>query len=235
MASILDSLEQTAVLLKHWPEDVEIFVQARGEGTEIDPDRILFFQNTFMLITSDQKLLRLPSYLGELRKPIIENILRAESALDFLSFTPRQYSRPKSRVLEMAIATSDDFLRFRREDERQVFWLRIDELASIGSALQTLLQEGQKRRLRWLAESGELTDDSAPELSTEARAVAVLLEHPDWSIIRIAKALGICRQTLYKFPRFKAAREARKSRRKGDFPRGSKRDGKIEARDPADP
>jgi len=50
------------------------------------------------------------------------------------------------------------------------------------------------------------THAAASAMSGEARALAMLTDHPDWSDTRIAKAVGVNRTTLYDFPKFKKAR-----------------------------
>ncbi|MGD0786128.1 MAG: hypothetical protein ABR969_09995 [Sedimentisphaerales bacterium] len=69
-------------------------------------------------------------------------------------------------------------------------------------------------------------------LTGEALALAMLVQHPDWSDTKIAKAVGVSRTTLYDWPKFKKAKEALKQG-KNDIPRGSKNGetGDIEAWD----
>ncbi|MEK6675577.1 MAG: hypothetical protein AABZ47_07975 [Planctomycetota bacterium] len=43
-------------------------------------------------------------------------------------------------------------------------------------------------------------------MSGEAKALAVLTDHPDWTDEQVAKAAGINRTTLYRYDRFKKAR-----------------------------
>jgi hypothetical protein len=61
----------------------------------------------------------------------------------------------------------------------------------------------------------------ADELSIEARAIAVLVEHPGWSVTKIAKHVGCSRQTLYDYELFKRARAALQASR-ADLPTGFK-------------
>ena len=69
------------------------------------------------------------------------------------------------------------------------------------------------------------------KLSAKARALAVLVDHQDWSDTKIAEAAGISRTTLYDYPDFKTARKVQKQN-KGKIPRGSKdKDGNVEAID----
>lgn len=75
-----------------------------------------------------------------------------------------------------------------------------------------------------------------PPLQKGTLAVALLLEHPDWTDVRIAAAVGCDRTTLYRNPRFQKARALQRLG-KGRVTRGSKsagRDGelRLEAGDP---
>lgn len=49
------------------------------------------------------------------------------------------------------------------------------------------------------------------ELSNESLALAVLTEHPDWSVKEIANVVGVHRSTLYTYPKFTKAREILKA------------------------
>jgi hypothetical protein len=73
---------------------------------------------------------------------------------------------------------------------------------------------------------------SQPEiLSPKAKAIAALIDHPEWPDTKIAEAAGINRTTLYNYPDFKYARKVQKQR-KGEIPHGSKdQEGTIEATD----
>lgn len=57
--------------------------------------------------------------------------------------------------------------------------------------------------------------DAEPEdvLTGEGKAVAILMEHPEWSDKRIAAEVPCARQTLYTWSKFQAARQAMKSGR----------------------
>lgn len=67
-------------------------------------------------------------------------------------------------------------------------------------------------------------------LTGEAKALAMLVEHSDWTDTKIAKAVGVSRTTLYNWSSFKKAKEALKQGR-NKFPSGSKNgeSGDIEA------
>jgi hypothetical protein len=54
------------------------------------------------------------------------------------------------------------------------------------------------------AKPGAAKDAASPE----SRALALLIEHPDWTDTDIAKAVGVHRTTLYDWPKFKMARKA---------------------------
>jgi hypothetical protein len=77
--------------------------------------------------------------------------------------------------------------------------------------------------------------ESAPEIDLEAKALALLFQHPDWSILQIAQLLGVDRRTPYKWDKFRNAAEAagrlKPRGRKDRTPRrGHKdRDGRVEA------
>lgn len=57
--------------------------------------------------------------------------------------------------------------------------------------------------------------DAEPEnvLSGEAKAVAILLDHPEWSDTRIAAEVPCHRSTLYEWPKYVAAKKAMKTGR----------------------
>jgi len=71
---------------------------------------------------------------------------------------------------------------------------------------------------------------NAGQMSGEARAVAVLADHPDWTDAQIAREAGLHVKSLYRFQRFKIARGALKDSGRAVLPRGFKTDdGEIEA------
>jgi len=82
----------------------------------------------------------------------------------------------------------------------------IRDLSKAGTPSIVGTAEGQKGR---------------PNMSKEALALALLVEHPEWSNTRIAKEIGVNRRSLYRWPRFRAARDTLKQG-KGDLPRGRK-------------
>lgn len=78
--------------------------------------------------------------------------------------------------------------------------------AEIGRAVQAARIE-----LDRLKQVGDATDDDI--LSTDARILGVLADHPDWTATKIANEAGVHRRTLYKSPRFKLARAVARSGR----------------------
>ncbi|HEY8665643.1 MAG TPA: hypothetical protein VIL86_03215, partial [Tepidisphaeraceae bacterium] len=76
--------------------------------------------------------------------------------------------------------------------------------------------------------------DAAPaggKLSKEGKALAALVDHPDWTNSQIATAAGCHVKTLNNFKKFNSAKKAMKAG-KDNLPTGRKnRDGGIEAWD----
>lgn len=69
-------------------------------------------------------------------------------------------------------------------------------------------------------------------ITGEAKALALLVDHPDWTDTKIAKAVPCNRTTLYKWPKFVAARDLVREAGKKEMPQGSKdRDHSVEAWD----
>ena len=65
----------------------------------------------------------------------------------------------------------------------------------------------------------------------ESQAIALLKDHPDWTVTKIAETIGVSRTTPYSWEDFKKAKEAMEQGR-CDIPRGSKdKDGNMEAWD----
>ena len=67
----------------------------------------------------------------------------------------------------------------------------------------------------------------------EARALALLVAHPDWTDVRIAKEAGLNRTTLYKYPMYIASRKLMKTEGKKNLAGGFKdgETGEVEAWD----
>ena len=75
-------------------------------------------------------------------------------------------------------------------------------------------------------------DTRPPDLTPEETALALLVKHPDWTDTQIAQTVPCNRRTLYKWERYRQAREALKSGR-ASTPTGSKdsETGSVEAWD----
>jgi len=68
------------------------------------------------------------------------------------------------------------------------------------------------------------------EMTGEARAMAVLIDHPDWTNKKIAKEIGINSRSLSRYKKFKAARDFAKEAGKDVLPKGHRAaDGDLEA------
>jgi len=67
-----------------------------------------------------------------------------------------------------------------------------------------------------------------PPLTREAKALALLVEHPGWSNTKIAERVPCNRTTLYRWPRFMAARDQQEAARL-ERAKGMKKDGRVEA------
>jgi hypothetical protein len=78
------------------------------------------------------------------------------------------------------------------------------------------------------------TPDAAATLSKDARALAALADHPDWTDKQIAKAAGCNVKSLYRMKSFTTAKAALKQGR-DDMPKGSKsKEGEVEAWQPGE-
>jgi len=97
-------------------------------------------------------------------------------------------------------------------------------------AVELLLENREKDRLLRLAGEADADNDQAAGLSKEAKALAALVDHPDWTDTKIAEAAGCARTELYRMPKYKAAKAAMKSGRQ-DAPSGVKdaQTGDVEA------
>jgi len=88
----------------------------------------------------------------------------------------------------------------------------------------------------WLAclpteQAKDAMNQRESDIGPEERALALLVKHPDWTQGKMAQAVGVNRQSLYRFKRYQAAREALQGGR-AEIPRGSKdKDGNLEAWD----
>ena len=89
--------------------------------------------------------------------------------------------------------------------------------------LRQQISSGQLKEA-WLA--GATEGGGSPK---ESRAMALLIEHPEWSNTKIAKEAGCSRPSLYRMSRFMAARQTQRAGRSAAAPRGSKYEGRVEA------
>lgn len=72
--------------------------------------------------------------------------------------------------------------------------------------------------------------DEAAVMDPQSRALAVLAAHPGWTDTAIAKAAGVNRTSLYKWPRYKMARGVARASGRAKMPSGFRRghDGAID-------
>jgi hypothetical protein len=90
-------------------------------------------------------------------------------------------------------------------------------------ALDRIKQYVAKRPLlKAVVDGDEAPKSSGLKLNTEAKAVAVLTDHPDWTNKDIAEHIGCHPKTLSRLPLFKAARGFLKEAHKKNVARGSK-------------
>jgi len=98
--------------------------------------------------------------------------------------------------------------------------IKLEETMDYLSAQETLLSSLDLSALssgnKSYHDSNE-ADSKTENLSPEARAVAVLLEHPEWIDEKIAEAAGVNRTSLYRMPNFMSAKGAIKESKRG-FP-----------------
>jgi hypothetical protein len=98
---------------------------------------------------------------------------------------------------------------------------------------------GKLEEIRGAIERARVERDADPEgkgdatqklaVSNEALAIALLVEHSDWTVAEIADAVGVNRTTLYKWPSFRKAWSFLRDGR-SELPRGEKdEDGNLEA------
>lgn len=78
-------------------------------------------------------------------------------------------------------------------------------------------------------------EDAPLKADAESRALGVLAAHPDWTDEAIAQGADVARTSLYRWPRFKAARKAARNAGRAGMTRGFQReDGSVEAIDDDD-
>jgi len=128
--------------------------------------------------------------------------------------------------LENIGAITNNTLENMHEHEANIQWLDETEreLKASVEIIEEKIENYHKTKKK--AESTQ----NGYQLTGEAKALALLVEHPDWTDTDIAKAIGVNRTTLYKWGKFKKAKEALKQG-KNKYPRGSKNgeSGEIEA------
>jgi len=133
----------------------------------------------------------------------------------------------------------------RPERERDLATMRDEIMRTVSRLPQTPavvkfavtleLNGADEARRIWPSVEAEHTTPAqiiADRGSVESRALAILVEHPEWTVSKIAAAVGCSRAHMYKMSRFVAARWQLKSG-KSRFPRGTKdvRTGRVEASD----
>lgn len=108
-----------------------------------------------------------------------------------------------------------------------------DWLETENFLISSILSETQKERLsskptipigaesKTKRQKRDELERNENKFSGETLALAMLVEHPEWTDKKIAEAVGVNRTTLYDWPNFKKAKEALKQGKK-KFPRGSK-------------
>ena len=77
----------------------------------------------------------------------------------------------------------------------------------------------------------ETKSSESETLSGEAKAIALLVQYPEWTDTKIAETVPCSRTTLYTWPRFMAARKAKKQNSRPPSGRKDRESGRIEAVD----
>ncbi len=118
-----------------------------------------------------------------------------------------------------ALTYGEAYVRMKR------LWLREHEKEEIESMIAHLSQRLGKRTGQAADSVGgkQGQNQNAAQkrnvIAGEALALGLLAEHPDWSDIQIARAVGVSRTTLYTWPKYMKAkdilRQAKKDQRKG--------------------
>jgi len=81
----------------------------------------------------------------------------------------------------------------------------------------------------WCEDQLEPSADDGPEVSKANLALAILADHPEWSDKKIAEEAGCSRTSLYRWPKYRKAREILKAGKEA-IPRGEKSaEGDMEA------
>jgi hypothetical protein len=117
------------------------------------------------------------------------------------------------------IATLENQLSGMRDEElvAGLVGCRLSDITEVVELRDTLLA-----RLAQTAtvDAKDPQTDDLPKVGKEARAMAFLVEHPDWTNEQIANAVPCSRTSLYKMKKFCRARAVLKSQR-NDRPRGT--------------
>lgn len=80
------------------------------------------------------------------------------------------------------------------------------------------------------ANVGRQPQSPESQMSGEARALAVLADHPGWTNKQVAEAAGVNVKSLFRFKQYKTARQMLRDSGRASLPRGFKTDdGDIEA------
>ena len=106
----------------------------------------------------------------------------------------------------------------RIQAQSEAIQLTLEQRAAKANLLRSL--DAIDKRLGIKAARSE-KEPGSDQASMEAMALAVLTDHPDWPDVKIAKAAGCHRTTLYTFQKFRKARELLREG-KCNLPRGSK-------------
>jgi len=141
---------------------------------------------------------------------------------------------------ENSNTTQDDILNWLKERSTFSFLmsfvpdLKENDLLPIETYLadvKAVLEAIMKSVIDEQNKPNQKNSKSSEGLGIEERALAVLMTHPDWTDIEIAKAVGCSRTTLYSYEKFKSAKALLKSN-KSSLPKGHKSsNGDIEAYD----
>ncbi len=112
-------------------------------------------------------------------------------------------------------AAADDIEAIKRERDAHVLELSRLQREGLTNPTDLIAEEEERRRLRkatkqtpGAGKAAATGQAPAVKLTGEARALAVLTQHPGWTMRQIAEAVGMKRQTLYRYERLIKARNA---------------------------